>query len=79
MAVNQGQTEVSGVIVWAEARKFLAELTAREFRLAAKASSEFKRGEHAGRGSMCEELQNLPEALAILRAEDEDARKRLQG
>lgn len=79
MAVNTGQTENVSVVSWPEARKFLAELTAREYRLAAKSSSEFKRGEHAGRGAMCEELQNLPEALAILRAEDEDARKRTQG
>lgn len=62
------------VVAWPAARRYLQDLAHREFRLAAKASTEWERGRHAGRGEMCEELQNLPEALALL--EDEDRKER---
>ena len=58
------------VVAWPAARKYLADLAAREFRLAAVSATEFERGQHAGRGKMCEDLQNLPEALSMLAEED---------
>lgn len=62
------------VVVWPLAQAHLRDLAAREYRQAAKEPTEFERGRRAGRGEMCEELQNLPEALALLNQEDERAR-----
>lgn len=71
---NKG-VEVSNVVPWPAARKHLKDLAEKHFRLAAKQPTEFARGEHAGRAQMCEELMNLPEALAVLAEEDERERK----
>lgn len=80
MAQNQSDTEgVANVVAWPAARRYLSDLASREFRQAAKAPTEFERGRRAGRGEMAEELQNLPEALAVLAEEDERERKRNQG
>lgn len=71
----------TGIVVWAEARKYLDALAVKEFRLAAGSASEFERGKHAGKAEMAESLRNLPEALAVLAEEDqrEDGRRRKQG
>ena len=58
------------LVAWPAARKYLGEQAGREYRLAAKGTTEFERGRRAGRGEMCEELINLPEALAVLAEED---------
>lgn len=58
------------LVPWPAARKYLEGQAGREYRLAAKGTTEFERGRRAGRGEMCEELCNLPEALAILQEED---------
>ena len=68
---QSSETVSTGVVVWPVAQKYLRELSHREYRMAAKSPTEFERGRRAGRGEMCEELQNLPEALAILSNEDE--------
>ena len=70
MAINREDTVDVNIVVWPTAKKFLSALANKEYRLAAEAPTEFERGRHAGRGKMCEELQNLPEALALLEAED---------
>lgn len=59
------------VVAWPAAQAHLRLLASRSFRLAAKGTTEFERGRHAGRGEMCEELMNLPEHLAVLAEEDE--------
>lgn len=71
----------TSLVAWPAARVYLQGLAHREYRLAAKAPTEFQRGEHAGRAAMAEELQNLPEALALLAEEDanEDGRRGKQG
>lgn len=78
---QQVNTVTTGAIAWPAARKYLVELAVKEFRLAATSPSEFERGKHAGRAQMAEELQNLPEALAMLTEEDEreDGRRSKQG
>ena len=66
----------STIVAWPAARRHLSDLASREFRQAAKAPTEFERGRHAGRAEMAEELQNLPEALAVLEEEDEREKRR---
>lgn len=75
MAQNSTDTKSINVVAWPAAKQHLAMLAARDYRLAAKAPTEFERGRLAGRAEMAEELQNLPEALAVLEEEDERGRK----
>ena len=81
MAGQVSENVNTGVVVWPAAKKYLVELASKEFRLAATSPTEFERGKHAGRAQMAEELQNLPEALAMLATEDanEDGRRSKQG
>ena len=76
MAINQSDTETVGLVAWPAARRHLSALASSEYRLAAKAPTEFDRGRHAGRAEMAEELRNLPEALALLAEEDEREKRR---
>ena len=62
------------VVVWPLAQAHLKALATKEYRAAAKESTEFERGRRAGRGEMAEELQNLPETMALLAQEDERAK-----
>ena len=71
--MNQERQNVH-VVVWPLAQAHLRALAVKEYRLAAKESTEFERGRRAGRGEMAEELQNLPEAMALLNQEDERAK-----
>ena len=66
----QVHNENINVVAWPAAQRHLQALATKEYRLAAKAPTEFERGQHAGRGAMCDELMFLPEALAILAEED---------
>ena len=65
-----------GVVAWPVAQRYLRERATQEFRLAAKGQTEFERGRRSGRGEMCEDLMNLPEALALLAEEDERETRR---
>ena len=75
MAANVLDT--GNVIAWPSAKRHLEGLAQRFYRQAARADTEFRRGEFAGRGQMCEELMNLPETLRVL--EEHDAHEREQG
>lgn len=70
----EGRENVS-VVSWPMAQRYLRGRASAEYRLAAKGTTEFERGRRAGRGEMCEELVNLPEALAVLAEEDEKERR----
>ena len=71
--MNQERQNVH-VVVWPLAQAHLKALAVKEYRAAAKESTEFERGRRAGRGEMAEELQNLPETMALLAQEDERAK-----
>ena len=78
MALKSGETvDVSNLVPWPAARRHLSDLASSEYRLAAKAPTEFERGRHAGMAEMAEKLMNLPQALAILNEEDDRERKRV--
>ena len=72
MTLHSSDTDVVSVnvVAWPAAILHLDRLAARDYRLAAKAATEFDRGRLAGRAEMAEELKNLPEALAVLAQED---------
>ena len=69
----------NALVVWPQAQAYLRRLASREYRLAAKGPNEFDRGRRAGRGEMCEELLNLPEALSMISEEDDRADANVKG
>ena len=75
MAQNGTDTVNVSIVAWPAARKHLAMLAAKNYRAAARGTTEFERGRFSGKGEMAEELQNLPQALALLEEED----KRVEG
>ena len=74
MAQQVGDNVNTNVVSWPAAIPHLNRCATRDYRLAAKAPTEFERGRFAGRAEMAEELRNLPETLAVLA--EEDARER---
>lgn len=78
MAIEARDTIATNVVPWPAASRYLHSRANAEYRQAAKASNEYERGRHAGRGEMCEELTNLPEALALLEEEDKQAHEAIQ-
>lgn len=77
--VTQNVVSTPNIVLWPQAQGYLRDLAGREYRQAAKGTTEFERGRRAGRGEMCEELLNLPEALAMLNEEDERAKADVKG